>query len=81
MPYIRPAKWWWKVRQAAPTLRANQIAELGNLSVFNDLNAYITYKPYQPTRAYARFINTNGVKPIKPKSEERNAQDGLKNTL
>ncbi|MDE0744688.1 MAG: hypothetical protein OSB66_03055 [SAR202 cluster bacterium] len=95
-PSARQAKWWWRVSQAAPDLRASQISELGNLyaereiggmvsgnpPVFNDLNAYITYKPYHTnrTRTYARFINTNGVKPIKPKSDESNARGGLKNT-
>ena len=83
IPSARQARWWWRVSQAAPDLRANQIAELGNLSVSNDLNAYITYKPYHTnrTRTYARFIKTNGVKPIKPKSDESNTRGGLKNTL
>ena len=96
-PSARQAKWWWKVSQAAPDLRANQIAELGNLyserevegmvtgnpPIFDDLNAYITYKPYHTNRArtYARFINMNGVKPIKPKSDESSARGGIKNTL
>jgi hypothetical protein len=96
-PSVRQAKWWWRVSQAAPDLRANQIAELGNLyaereiegmvsgnpPVFDDLNAYITYKPYHTnrTRTYARFINAQGVKPVKPKNDESNARGGLKNAL
>ena len=51
--------------------------------VFDDLNAYITYKPYHTnrTRTYARFINAKGVKPVKPKNDESNARGGLKNAL
>jgi hypothetical protein len=96
-PTARQAVWWWRVSQAAPDLKANQISELGNLytereivsiisglpPVFDDLNAYITYKPYHTNRirTYARFINANKVKAFKPQSDESNAPGGLRNTL
>ncbi|MED5429232.1 MAG: hypothetical protein VX383_06180 [Chloroflexota bacterium] len=96
-PTGRQAIWWWRVSQAAPDLKANQISELGNLytereimsiisnrpPVFDDLNAYITYKPYHTNRirTYARFINAYQVEAIKPQSDESNAPGGLKNTL
>jgi len=96
-PTGRQARWWWRVSQAAPDLKANQISELGNLytereivgiisgmaPVFDDLNAYITYKPYHTNRirTYARFINAYQVNAIKPQSDESNSPGGLKNTL
>jgi len=96
-PTGRQARWWWRVSQAAPDLKANQISELGNLytereiisiltglpPVFDDLNAYITYKPYHTNRirTYARFINAYQVKAIKPPSDKSNALSGLRNIL
>ena len=96
-PTGRQAVWWWRVSQAAPDLKANQISELGNLyaereiigvisgfsPVFDDLNAYITYKPYHTNRirTYARFINAFQVKAIRPNSDESNSLGGLRNTL
>ena len=96
-PTGRQAIWWWRISQAAPDLKANQISELGNLyaereiigvisgfsPVFDDLNAYITYKPYHTNRirTYARFINAFQVKPIRPNSDESNSLGGLRNTL
>ena len=96
-PPGRQAIWRWRVSQAAPDLKANQISELGNLYAereivgiisgcppeFDDLNAYITYKPYHTNRirTYARFINAHQVESIKPKSDESNSLGGLRNTI
>ncbi len=97
VPSGRQAKWWIRISQAAPDLKAGQISEVGNLyswreiggilegksPIYDDLNAYITHKPYHTNRirTYARYINANGLTPIKPKSDKSNSRGGLKNAL
>jgi len=44
-PSARQAKWWWKVSQAGPDLRANQISELGNLYAEREIGGIVSGNP------------------------------------
>ena len=41
-PSARQARWWWRVSQAAPDLRANQIAELGSLYTEREIEGIVS---------------------------------------